>query len=694
MAAEVDGHTRGVADRRRVSRWPSLRVLREAASLLSRGPLPTPGVGRLRFSRDEVIESDPTIRALLGSAARRGAPTHALREALASFGPEFVDQIERLMRRGESFRTQVGIPDRGVFDVAGAPSGADCAITFIDVTAHATALAKSEAAASAARAEAEAARGALDACGAAVWRVDVADRVQWRSTGASQTGDPMALEAPVRFPLPEGGALIAARGQPPAAPAGALNRFVETVTETFAHLRIGLAIFDKERRLTLANPAVAEIFGMGADFLSGRPTLRQTLDRLREARQLPEQLDYPAWRAALFTLFDNSGKAHYDERWELPDGRSVHVVGRPHPSGGIAFIFEDVTEAINAQRWRLTAVEVRRAMLDALVDGVIAFGPDGKTRLANPALMRIWRLGDDMESAPRHVADFADACRPLIADVPIWDIVRDAVSGAAGERERRWRVRLTDGRILLARVAQLPDGSTLAAFSDVTDSEHVADALRARAETLKAADQMRNAMLYQISHGLRTPLNAVIGFAELLAEGHVGPVPMPQASYLDNIRAASTAMLQGVESLSDLVGRGGAPSVAEEMEEIQIGPVLRGAIELLEPRTAEHEVMIIVSAAAESAVGRGDPPRVRQMIYAALTEAVAFAAEGAALTVDAALYDGSLAISISGATLPEDETKAFAVARRTAEMHNAVLRIERDGNSSTRVICAIAAARP
>ena len=51
-----------------------------------------------------------------------------------------------------------------------------------------------------------------------------------------------------------------------------LRRFVETLTETFAHLPIGLAVFDKNRRLGLFNPALTDLVKIDAVWLAGRPS--------------------------------------------------------------------------------------------------------------------------------------------------------------------------------------------------------------------------------------------------------------------------------------------------------------------------------------------------------------------------------------------------------------------------------------
>jgi signal transduction histidine kinase len=637
----------------------------------------------------------PAARVALGGDLRAGAPVSEVTAALAGDDRPLAECIGALVERGAAFRRRTTIANRGVFDVVGAPVGAHCALWLTDVTATVARLTSDEAHLTAARAEMDALTAAIDASGAPMWRLDAQERVVHANAAARRTAAEPPSRGVVRIPLPpERGALVVQTIEAAQANAkSVLSSFIDTVTDTFAHLRIGLAIFDRERRLTLANPAVAEVFGMQADFLAGRPTLRETLDRLREARRLPEQLDYPAWRATLFTLFDDITRARYDERWELPDGRVIHVVGRPHPMGGIAFVFEDVTEAIAAQRWRLTAVEVRRAMLDALGDGVIAFGPDGKTRMANPALLRIWRLGDTVEQAPRHVAEFADACAGLTPDVPIWNIVRDAVTGGGAGSPRLQRVRLGDGRILSARIAQMPDGSTLAAFADVTDSQHVADALSARAATLEAAEQMRAATLYQISHGLRTPLNAVMGFAELLAQGQDGPLPEPRNTYLRNIRDASRLLLDGVESLTDLV-QAGAPSVEESAEQVALDGVLRGAVELLEQRIAERGLVLAMTPGATDAVALGDPPRLRQLVFAALSETVTHAANDAPITIGADLDGDRLTLWFEAAWLDTAAGRSggFALAAGTAAMHGGELAVEAADGAPPRIVCRMAAA--
>ncbi|WP_297971535.1 PAS-domain containing protein, partial [uncultured Amaricoccus sp.] len=145
-----------------------------------------------------------------------------------------------------------------------------------------------------------------------------------------------------------------------------LRRFVETLTETFAHLPIGLAVFDKNRRLGLFNPALTDLVKIDAVWLAGRPSLRDFLERLRETRQMPEQKDFASWRRKLSELEEGARDGTYEENWQLPSGKIFRVTGRPHPQGALAFLFEDISSAIILERKYRSELELSQATLDRM----------------------------------------------------------------------------------------------------------------------------------------------------------------------------------------------------------------------------------------------------------------------------------------------------------------------------------------
>lgn len=169
-----------------------------------------------------------------------------------------------------------------------------------------------------------------------------------------------------------------------------LREFVQTLTKTFADLPIGLAIFDRQRNLQLFNPALIDLTGVATGFLTARPSLYAFLDRLREARMVPEPKDYRSWRHMMTTLEAAASQGHHVETWTLPGGQTYRVTGRPHPDGAIALLFEDITSEITlTQRFR-AELSLSRELLDVIDSAVAVFNSNARLISANAAYLDLF----------------------------------------------------------------------------------------------------------------------------------------------------------------------------------------------------------------------------------------------------------------------------------------------------------------
>ncbi|MFT4151759.1 MAG: PAS-domain containing protein [Paracoccaceae bacterium] len=243
-----------------------------------------------------------------------------------------------------------------------------------------------------------------------------------------------------------------------------LRDFMQTLTQTFAHLPIGLAIFDRNRQLHMFNPALLDLTGLPVDFLSLRPSLLSVLDALRDSKMLPEPKDYRDWRRQMIEMEKAAAAGLYEEMWSLSGGQTYRVMARPHPNGGLALMFEDVsTETLRTRRYR-AQLDLSHAVLDAMDEAVVVFGQDGRVVMTNPAYGALW--GRDPANAMAE-AGYRDCCndwRAATSPAAVWARAETYLE-TAGDRES-WQAeaRLTDGRLLLCRFAALPGGATLAAF--------------------------------------------------------------------------------------------------------------------------------------------------------------------------------------------------------------------------------------
>lgn len=256
------------------------------------------------------------------------------------------------------------------------------------------------------------------------------------------------------------------------------REFTQTLTKTFAELAIGLAIFDRSRRLVLFNPALLDLTNLPTDFLTSRPSMVSFLDRLRENRVMPEPRDYRTWRTAIAELEAAATDGTYSETWSLPDGQTYHVTGRPHPDGAVALLFEDISAEMSLTRRFRTELEQSQAVLDAVDDAVALFSPAGQLILANESYRLLWQTDPDSTLGAIDLTEATRRWHALTAPTPVWGDFRDFAQLAHDREEWTASVQLLDGRSVACRFLPQKAGATMAVFQIQTPHAIPAESLR------------------------------------------------------------------------------------------------------------------------------------------------------------------------------------------------------------------------
>ncbi|MDP3339137.1 PAS-domain containing protein [Frigidibacter sp.] len=244
----------------------------------------------------------------------------------------------------------------------------------------------------------------------------------------------------------------------------ALREFVQTLTKTFAHLPIGLAIFDRQRQLALFNPALIDLTTLGPDFLSGRPTLFSFLDRLREARMIPEPKDYRSWRQQMTELEKAASTGHYQETWTLPSGLTYQVTGRPHPDGAVALLIEDISAEVSLTRRFRSDLELGQAVVDSLPEAIAVFSPAGVLVMSNTAYARMWGTDPSTTLGEVGATESMRLWQAGSLPNPIWADARDFISSIGPRADWTGEAVLQTGQRITCRFQAIAGGATLAGF--------------------------------------------------------------------------------------------------------------------------------------------------------------------------------------------------------------------------------------
>lgn len=473
------------------------------------------------FDGEALIDASPGARALLATSHSRGAPYLRL---MAYLAPHFPDLDNRLLRlAGEGSFTLTSAPAIGPPLILQAEQrGGLVRLVLIDPDSADRPSGLDPMAQRALNEELDLLRRTVAQAPVLVWREREDGEVVWANAAyLHRAGDQLAQGKELAWPLPRlfdrtavtQGATgqrqkLAAPGAPvawfdlvsfaegaghlvfamPADAAvhaeGALREFMQTLTKTFAHLPIGLAIFDQARQLQLFNPALLDLTGLPVDFLSMRPSLLSVLDAMRDRAMIPEPKDYRSWRRQMIDMEKAAASGLYEETWSLPGGQTYRVIGRPHPNGAIALMIEDIsTEMLRTRRYRAD-LELGQSVIDEIDEAIAVFSESGLLVMSNAAYAGTWGHDPAAGLGQSTLRSLCNHWRGLSAPSAIWAEIEDFAANPGDRRAWSAEVRLLDGRLLDCRLAPLAGGATLATFRPARTEEAMSPRI---ASALKSA---------------------------------------------------------------------------------------------------------------------------------------------------------------------------------------------------------------
>jgi signal transduction histidine kinase len=423
-----------------------------------------------------------------------------------------------------------------------------------------------------------------------------------------------------------------------------LKRVTDAHRGTLDQLATGVAIFGPDQRLGFYNAAYRLLWDLDPSFLDQRPTDSAVLDRLRAARQLPDDQDFRQWRAALHDAY-RAVEAR-EHMWHLPDGRTLRVVTTPNPQGGVIYLFEDVTERLDLERRYDALIRVQGETLDNLTEAVAVFGSDGGLRLFNPVFAQMWKLSPELLSQRPHIGSVSDCTRALHGEQATWQQLRAAITAIDQREPVIGRLDRADGKVLHCATVPLPDGATLVTFQDVTDTVNVERALREGNEALEAADRLKTNFVHHVSYELRSPLTNIIGFAHFLGDPLTGPLTEKQREYLGYITVSTNALLAIINNILDLATID-AGTMQLNLGFVDIRKTMEAAAEGVQDRLVKNGIRLEIRAAPDIGSFVADERRVRQSLFNLLANAVGFSPAGETVTLTAQRRKDAVAFTVT-----------------------------------------------
>ncbi len=246
----------------------------------------------------------------------------------------------------------------------------------------------------------------------------------------------------------------------------AKHDFVQTLTKTFATLPIGLAVFDRSRRLQMFNPALTDLTGLEPEFLLSKPGIEGFLNRMRDKHVLPEPRDYRSWAKRLLDIEMSAPTGGFEETWSLASGQTFRVTASPHPDGALAFLIEDITSETHLTCNVRAEMETSQSVLNQLDEAIAVFAPNGELVLTNAAFSELWTLDGEETLTAVTLNEALDNWREAGDDPGLWDrIAALARVNRAEATTIRGPMHLADGETLQVDARRTSTGAIMIRFA-------------------------------------------------------------------------------------------------------------------------------------------------------------------------------------------------------------------------------------
>ena len=413
-------------------------------------------------------------------------------------------------------------------------------------------------------------------------------------------------------------------------------------------------------RIETVSRAAERMFGLGASELQGSDLGEVIPDFAQAAGR-----DAIGYFAADDAARAKGGGREVDGRRK--DGSSIplEIVASEMQLGGerfFAVIMRDVTARKQVEEALVKAGALQnqiqrdqqfytRSLIESNIDALMTTNPAGVITDVNKQMEALTaRSRDELIGAPCEIfftdrSKATEAIRRVLVESTVTDYELTACT-----KDGRETVVSYNATCLYDREGVLQ--GVLAIARDVTERKRWDTVLQANTvELIKAkaaaekANLAKSDFLSSMSHELRSPLNAILGFAQLMESDVLLPTPSQKAS-IDQILHAGWYLLELINEILDLaVIESGRLTIS--LEPVSLPEVMLECQAMIEPQAQKRRISMTFPVFAGPVFILADHTRLKQVLINLLSNAIKYNQIGGTVVVTCTAIDGRYRICVT-----------------------------------------------
>jgi PAS domain S-box-containing protein len=352
------------------------------------------------------------------------------------------------------------------------------------------------------------------------------------------------------------------------------------------------------------------------------------------------------------------------------DGEAAHALICEGPRVEPQVIEEIAATAPEPSQVGHANAEELGAILDTTAEGIVMFDAQGRLNSCNRSAEALFGYdGDDL--VQRNLSElFAPESQRVVQDY--FESIKDDGVASLLDHGREVLGRVREGGLITLSMTmgrtQAHSPNFFAVFRDLSSAKKSEAEL---SQARRLADRSVNAkadVLARISHEVRTPLNAIIGFAEVMIDERFGALGNERyVEYMKDIRASGERVIAIINDLNDL-SRIETGKLDLAFANQNLNDLVEQCVAVMQPQANRERIIIRTSLAHTLPPVVADARALRQIALNLIGNSIHLANAGGQVIVSTALSDfGDVVLRVrdTGFGLNDNEVAAAMEPFRT-----------------------------
>ena len=413
----------------------------------------------------------------------------------------------------------------------------------------------------------------------------------------------------------------------------AKNLLLETTMGTMAQ---GLAVYDADLHLIRFNDHVGEILGLPKGFLyEGMP-----MEEILRERKKMGQYEGRDIEKIVHDHYDVLGGDTFLER--TAERRTNHkgTVFITHhkrmPGNVLVTTLTDITDLAKAEGIAAEKSALLSTTFNNVDQGISVYNSQLELVAYNQRFVDLGEFPQDMIKLGKNYEDLIrfSAARNGLSPSEIDQQVRDRLESIQKcEKYENEITHNSTGTTILIHRTTMPGGGFTITFTDVTERKVAEEKIRIAMEDAESANRTKSEFLANMSHELHTPLNAVIGFSDIMKNGSFGPLGNEKyLEYAEDIHNSGQHLLSLINDILDLSKvEAGKMDISEETFDPMV--VIQSCLKMMRGQARNGGLHLGLENPDTAIALYADQRKFKQIILNLLSNAIKFTQRGGHITV-------------------------------------------------------------